>query len=132
MATLFRVEQFGCVFDKDKDVILVYITQSNNVLAKHRTGKATNSSPTEDELEASGQVSTKEKIAFDVEVLARPKQQEHIPRSQRRGILANIAIVPDLQMHSNTATTRNGYSPRSSPWPTRYCLPALLSSTVST
>jgi hypothetical protein len=52
-----------------------------------------NSRPTEDESEASGQVSTKEEIAFDVEVLARPKQRERIPRSQRRAILANIAIV---------------------------------------
>jgi hypothetical protein len=38
-----------------------------------------NSRPAEDEPEASGQVSIKEEIAFDVEVLARPKQREHIP-----------------------------------------------------
>jgi hypothetical protein len=55
-----------------------------------------NSRPTEDEPEASGQVSTKEKIAFDVEGLARPKQRERISRTQRRGILANIAIVSEI------------------------------------
>jgi hypothetical protein len=38
-----------------------------------------NMRPTEDEPEASGQVSIKEEIAFDVEVLARPKQRERIP-----------------------------------------------------
>ena len=55
-----------------------------------------NSRPTEDELEASGQVSTKEEIASDVKVLAQPKQGESIPRSQRRGVLASIAIVFEI------------------------------------
>lgn len=52
--------------------------------------------PTTDELEPSGRVFTKEEIASDLEVLPESKQRESIPRSQRRGLLASVAIVPEI------------------------------------
>ncbi len=55
-----------------------------------------NSRLTGNNLEVSGQVSTKEEAASNVEALAQLKQQESVPRSQRRGILGSIAIVPEI------------------------------------
>jgi hypothetical protein len=42
------------------------------------------------------QAVTKKEISSDVEVPVPPKQQETVPRSQRRGILASIAIAPEI------------------------------------
>ena len=32
----------------------------------------------------------------DVEVLPQPKQQERVPRSQRRGLLVSLALIPEI------------------------------------
>jgi hypothetical protein len=55
-----------------------------------------NSGAAENELEAAGLVSAKAEAASDVEALPQPKQRERVPRSQRRGILGNMAIIPEI------------------------------------
>ncbi|KAL3417751.1 major facilitator superfamily transporter [Phlyctema vagabunda] len=52
-----------------------------------------NSGDTENDLEAAGR---KTEAAPDVEALPQPKQQERVPRSQRRGILGSLAIIPEI------------------------------------
>lgn len=54
------------------------------------------SQPTEIELDESEQASTEVLIGAN-ELLAQPKQSKSLPRSQRRGLLASMAIVSEIE-----------------------------------
>ena len=43
-----------------------------------------------------GPAASSSDAASDVEALSQPKQVERVPRSQRRGILASLSIVPEV------------------------------------
>jgi hypothetical protein len=47
-------------------------------------------------LAETGPAASSSEAASDVEALPQPKQLERVPRSQRRGILASLAIVPEV------------------------------------